>query len=148
MASPALRSPGIPGGIADRPWLAVAVLAGAQALAVMSSTVVSVALPAIGAGLHASASGMLWIVDAYVIVYSALVVGGTIGDRRGRKGVFMAGLVLFGAGSLADSLAPALGWLLAARVLQGIGPVFVVPGSLTIIRVMFADERMRGRRSG
>jgi MFS family permease len=135
--------------MADRPWLAVAVLAGAQALAVMSSTVVSVALPAIGAGPHASASGMLCVVAAYVIVYSALlVVGGTIGDRRGRKGVFMAGLVLFGAGSLADSLAPALGWLLAARVLQGIGPVFVVPGSLTIIRVMFADERMRGRRSG
>ena len=134
---------------AEGAWLAVAVLAGAQALAVMSSTVVSVALPTIGAGLHASASSLLWIVDAYVIVYSALlVVGGTIGDRRGRKGVFMFGLVLFGAGSLADSLAPATGWLLAARVLQGLGPVFVVPGSLTIIRVMFADERKRVQAIG
>jgi DHA2 family methylenomycin A resistance protein-like MFS transporter len=136
-------------GPAEGAWLAVAVLAGAQALAVMSSTVVSVALPTIGAGLHASASSLLWIVDAYVIVYSALlVVGGTIGDRRGRKGVFMFGLVLFGAGSLADSLAPATGWLLAARVLQGLGPVFVVPGSLTIIRVMFADERKRVQAIG
>jgi DHA2 family methylenomycin A resistance protein-like MFS transporter len=130
-------------------WVAVAVLAGAQALAVMSTTVVSVALPDIGRGLHASASATLWIVDAYVIVYSALlVVGGTIGDRRGRKGVFMLGLVLFGAGSLADSLAPSTGWLLAARVVQGLGPVFLVPGSLTIIRVMFADERRRAQAIG
>jgi DHA2 family methylenomycin A resistance protein-like MFS transporter len=136
---------GAPGGA----WLAVVVLAGAQALAVMSTTVVSVALPAIGTGLHASAAGMLWIVDAYVIVYSALlVVGGTIGDRRGRKGVFLLGLVLFGAGSLADTLAPSAGWLLAARVLQGLGPVFLVPGSLTIIRVMFADERRRAQAIG
>ena len=81
----------------------------------MSSTVVSVALPTIGAGLHASASSLLWIVDAYVIVYSALlVVGGTIGDRRGRKGVFMFGLVLFGAGSL--GLAAAM-WVSSAALL-------------------------------
>jgi MFS transporter, DHA2 family, methylenomycin A resistance protein len=65
---------------APGPWLAVAVLAGSQFLAVMSTTVVSVALPAIGAGLRASATGMLWIIDSYVIVYSALlVVGGSIG---------------------------------------------------------------------
>lgn len=115
----------------------------------MSTTVVSVALPAIGAGLHASSSATLWIVDVYVIVYSSLlVVGGTIGDRRGRKGVFMLGLVLFGIGSLTDSLAPSTGWLLAARVLQGLGPVFLVPGSLTIIRVMFADERRRAQAIG
>ena len=130
-------------------WLAVAVLAGSQFLAVMSTTVVSVALPAIGAGLHASAAGRLWIVDAYVIVYSALLVaGGTIGDRRGRKGMFLLGLVLFAAGSLADSLAPSTGWLLAGRVLQGLGPVLLVPGSLTIIRALFADERRRAQAIG
>jgi MFS transporter, DHA2 family, methylenomycin A resistance protein len=130
-------------------WLAVAVLAGAQALAVMSTTVVSVALPAIGRGLGMSASGMLWIVDAYVIVYSALlVVGGTLGDRYGRKGVFLLGLTLFAAGSLADSLAPDQAWLLAARVLQGLGPVCLVPGSLTIIRVMFTDGRKRAQAIG
>jgi MFS transporter, DHA2 family, methylenomycin A resistance protein len=130
-------------------WLAVAVLAGSQFLAVMSTTVVSVALPAIGAGLHASAAGRLWIVDAYVIVYSALlVVGGTIGDRRGRKGMFLLGLALFGAGSLADSLAPSTGALLAGRVLQGLGPVLMVPGSLTIIRALFDDERRRAQAIG
>jgi MFS transporter, DHA2 family, methylenomycin A resistance protein len=115
----------------------------------MSTTVVSVALPAIGAGLHASAAGRLWIVDAYVIMYSALlVVGGTIGDRRGRKGVFLLGLALFGVGSLADSLAPSTGWLLAGRVLQGLGPVFLVPGSLTMIRALFDDERRRAQAIG
>jgi MFS transporter, DHA2 family, methylenomycin A resistance protein len=130
-------------------WLAVAVLAGSQFLAVMSTTVVSVALPAIGAGLHASAAGRLWIVDAYVIVYSALlVVGGTIGDRWGRKGMFLLGLALFGAGSLADSLAPSTGALLAGRVLQGLGPVLLVPGSLTIIRALFDDERRRAQAIG
>ena len=130
-------------------WLAVAVLAGSQTLAVMSTTVVSVALPAIGAGLHASAAGRLWIVDAYVIVYSALLVaGGTIGDRWGRKGMFLLGLALFGAGSLADSLAPSTGALLAGRVLQGLGPVLLVPGSLTIIRALFDDERRRAQAIG
>jgi MFS transporter, DHA2 family, methylenomycin A resistance protein len=134
---------------ADAGWVAVAVLAGSQFLAVMSTTVVSVALPAIGTGLRASAAGRLWIVDAYVIVYSALlVVGGTIGDRRGRKGMFLLGLALFGAGSLADSLAPSTGWLLAGRVLQGLGPVLLVPGSLTMIRALFDDERRRAQAIG
>jgi len=132
-----------------RRWAAVAVLAGSQFLAVMSTTVVGVALPAIGTGLRASAAGRLWIVDSYVIVYSALlVVGGTIGDRRGRKGMFLLGLALFGAGSLADSLAPSTGWLMAARVLQGLGPVLLVPGSLTIIRALFDDERHRAQAIG
>ena len=130
-------------------WLAVAVLAGSQFLAVMSTTVVSVALPAIGAGLRASATGMLWIVDAYVIVYSAvLAVGGSIGDRRGRKGTFLLGLAAFGAGSLACSLAPSTGWLLAGRVLQGLGPVLLVPGSPTVIRAMFGDDRQRAQAIG
>jgi MFS transporter, DHA2 family, methylenomycin A resistance protein len=130
-------------------WAAVAVLAGSQFLAVMSTTVVGVALPAIGAGLHASAAGRLWIVDSYVIVYSSLlVVGGTIGDRHGRKGMFLLGLALFGAGSLADSLAPSAGWLMAARVLQGLGPVLLVPGSLTIIRALFDDQRRRAQAIG
>lgn len=141
--------PGDPAAASRAPWLAVAVLAGSQFLAVMSTTVVSVALPAIGAGLHASPSGLLWIVDAYVIVYSALlVVGGTVGDRRGRKGIFLLGLALFGAGSMADSLAPSTGWLLAGRVLQGLGPVLLVPGSLTIIRALFDDERRRAQAIG
>lgn len=146
---PASGRPGSGQPASGRRWAAVAVLAGSQFLAVMSTTVVGVALPVIGAGVHASAAGRLWIVDAYVIVYSALlVVGGTIGDRRGRKGMFLLGLALFGVGSLADSLAPSAGWLMAARVLQGLGPVLLVPGSLTIIRALFDDERRRAQAIG
>ncbi|HMG63067.1 MAG TPA: MFS transporter, partial [Streptosporangiaceae bacterium] len=113
-------------------------------LAVTSTTVVSVALPSIGTDLHATATDLEWIVDAYVIVYSSLLVaGGVMGDRLGRKGLFMAGAATFGAGSLAAGLAPTVGVLIAARAVQGLGPALLVPGSLTIIRATFADERRR-----
>jgi DHA2 family methylenomycin A resistance protein-like MFS transporter len=130
-------------------WTALAVVAASQFLAVMSTTVVSVALPAIGVALHASATSLLWIVDVYVIVYSALLVaGGVIGDRRGRKGVFLLGVVIFGLGSLLNALAPSAGWLLAGRAVQGLGPALLVPGSLTIIRSLFTDGRDRALAIG
>ncbi|HEY6480887.1 MAG TPA: DHA2 family efflux MFS transporter permease subunit [Streptosporangiaceae bacterium] len=129
---------------ARRPWVSLAVVAAGLFLAVTSTTVVSVALPTIGADLHATATDLEWIVDAYVIVYSSLLVaGGVIGDRLGRKGLFLAGVATFGAGSLAAGLAPTVGVLIAARALQGLGPALLVPGSLTIIRATFADERRR-----
>lgn len=81
-------------------WAALAVVAGGLFLAVMSTTV-SVALPTIGRHLHANATDLEWIVDAYVVVYASLLVpGGVIGDRRGRKGLFMLGVAIFGLGSL------------------------------------------------
>jgi DHA2 family methylenomycin A resistance protein-like MFS transporter len=129
---------------ARRAWAALAVVAGGLFLAVMSTTVVSVALPTIGRHLHASAAGLEWIVDAYVVVYASLLVpGGVIGDRRGRKGLFMIGVAVFGLGSLITGLAPSVGLLLAGRVIQGLGPALLVPGSLTIIRTVFEDERQR-----
>jgi MFS transporter, DHA2 family, methylenomycin A resistance protein len=129
---------------APRAWVSLAVVAAGLFLAVTSTTVVSVALPTIGAGLHATATDLEWIVDAYVIVYSSLLVaGGVSGDRLGRKGLFLAGVAAFGAGSLAAGLAPTVGILIAARALQGLGPALLVPGSLTIIRATFADERRR-----
>jgi DHA2 family methylenomycin A resistance protein-like MFS transporter len=104
-------------------WLPLAVVAGGLFVAVMSTTLVSVALPTIGESLHASATDLEWIVDAYVLVYASLLVaGGKIGDRRGRKGIFMLGVGLFGAGSLLTGLAPSVGVLLTGRVLQGLGP--------------------------
>jgi DHA2 family methylenomycin A resistance protein-like MFS transporter len=125
------------------------VVAASQFLAVMSTTVVSVALPTIGTALHASATSLLWIVDAYVIVYSALLVaGGVFGDRRGRKGIFLLGVVVFGLGSLLCGLAPSTGWLLAGRAFQGLGPALLVPGSLTIIRSLFTGGRERALAIG
>ncbi len=131
------------------PWLTLVVVTAGLFLAVLSTTVVSVALPTIGRDLHASATGLEWTVDAYVLVYASLLVaGGVAGDRRGRKGTFMLGVALFGLGSLAAGLAPTTGLLLAARVLQGIGPALLIPGSLAIIRATFTDGRQRSAAVG
>jgi MFS transporter, DHA2 family, methylenomycin A resistance protein len=121
----------------------------AQFMAVMSTSVVSVALPAIGRGLHASSTSLEWIVDAYVIVYASLLVaGGVLSDRRGRKGMFMAGVALFGFGSLVAGIAPSVGWLLVGRVVQGLGPAVVTPTSLAIISATFEDPRGRAGAIG
>lgn len=130
-------------------WLTLAVVAGGLFVAVMSTTLVSVALPTIGKSLRASATDLQWIVDAYVLVYASLLVaGGAIGDRRGRKGVFMLGVSLFGAGSLITGLASSVGVLLIGRVLQGLGPALLIPGSLTILRATFEDPRRRALAIG
>ncbi|HEY7047029.1 MAG TPA: MFS transporter, partial [Jatrophihabitantaceae bacterium] len=113
----------------DRAWLTVAVAGCAQFLAVLSTTVVSVALPTIGRELPAGPTGLQWIVDAYVLVYASLLVaGGVLGDRVGRKGVFLLGVGLFGAGALVCGVAPSVPVLLAGRVLQGLGPALLIPG--------------------
>jgi DHA2 family methylenomycin A resistance protein-like MFS transporter len=131
------------------PWAAVGVLAGGLFLAVLSTTLVSVALPRIGADLSAGPAALEWTVDAYVLVYASLLVaGGVLGGRRGRKGLFVLGVAVFALGSLATGLAPSVGVLLAGRVLQGLGPALLVPGSLTIIRAVFADERQRAAAIG
>lgn len=112
--------------------------AGVLFVAVGSTTVVSVALPSIGRELHAGSAELEWVVDADVLVYASLLVaGGVLGDRRGRKGLFMIGVAVFGAGALVTGLAPTVPPLLAGRVVQGIGPALLVPGSLTIILAAF-----------
>ena len=132
-----------------RAWLTLAVVAGGLFLAVMSTTLISVALPTIGKSLHASPTDLQWIVDAYVLVYASLLItGGVIGDRRGRKGIFMLGVSLFGAGSLVSGLAPSVGVLLIGRVLQGVGPALLIPGSLTIIRATFQEPRRQALAIG
>jgi MFS transporter, DHA2 family, methylenomycin A resistance protein len=130
-------------------WPTVAVVAGGLFLAVLSTTVVSVALPTIGSELRAGPTDLQWVVDAYMLVYSSLLVaGGVLGDRRGRKGVFLLGVATFGLGSLLVGLAPSVGWLLAGRVVQGLGPALLVPGSLTIVRATFEDPRRRAAAIG
>ncbi|GAA1958662.1 MFS transporter [Catenulispora subtropica] len=110
---------------------------------------VSVALPQIGTRLSASPTGLQWVVDAYVLVYAALLVpGGTLGDRLGRKRTYLAGVLIFGAGALTCALASNLPVLLAGRALQGVGPALLVPGSLTIVRSLFHDERRRAHAIG
>jgi MFS transporter, DHA2 family, methylenomycin A resistance protein len=131
------------------PWPTLVLVTAGLFLAVLSTTVVSVALPTIGRDLHAGAAGLEWTVDAYVLVYASLLLaGGAAGDRRGRKGTFLLGVGLFGLGSLAAGLAPSAGLLLAGRVLQGTGPALLIPGSLAIIRAVFTDDRQRSAAVG
>lgn len=125
-------------------WISLVVIAAGLFLAVTSTTMVSVALPSIQTDLHATASEQEWIVDAYVIVYSSLLVaGGVMGDRHGRKGLFLLGAGIFGLGALIAGLAPTMPLLLAGRVIQGLGPALLVPGSLTIIRTIFTNPKQR-----
>jgi MFS family permease len=92
-------------------------------------TIVNVALPAIGRDFRAPVSGLQWMIDAYLLVIaSLLMLSGATADRVGRRRVFQAGLVLFTLGSLACSLAPGLGWLIAVRALQAVGGSMLEPG--------------------
>jgi MFS transporter, DHA2 family, methylenomycin A resistance protein len=132
-----------------RAWVTLGLVSAGLFLAVTSTTVVSVALPGVGAGLHADAAGLEWVVDAYTLVYATLLIPvGSLGDRLGRKGLFITGTVLFAAGALGCGLAGSLPQLLAARVVQGAGSALEVSCSLTIIRATFEDARRRATAIG
>ena len=121
-------------------WLVVVTAAG-SGLVLLEGTVVSVALPAIGSELDASMSGLQWTVNAFTLTLSALLLlGGDLGDRFGRRRVYLVGLAGFGVASLLCGLAPGLEWLVAARALQGIGGALIVPGSLALIQDAFHPE--------
>jgi EmrB/QacA subfamily drug resistance transporter len=107
-------------------------------LSMLDSTVVNVALPALGASLGASLGDLQWVVNGYTLSLAALILlGGSLGDRFGRRRVFVVGVVWFAAGSLLCGLSPTIGWLIAARILQGVGGALLVPGSLAIISATF-----------
>jgi EmrB/QacA subfamily drug resistance transporter len=112
-------------------------------------TVVNVALPTIGRELHAGISGLQWTVDAYTVVMaSLLMLGGSTGDRLGRKHTFLCGLALFSAGSLLCSLAPGTGLLVAFRVVQAVGGSMLNPVAMSIITNTFTDPRERAQAVG
>jgi EmrB/QacA subfamily drug resistance transporter len=117
-------------------------------MAFIDGSALNVALPAIQADLGASATDLLWINNAYALMLAALIlVGGALGDRLGRKAVFMAGIGLFAAASAACGLAPSSAFLIAARTAQGVGGALMVPGSLALIGASF-DDSSRGRAIG
>ncbi len=115
----------------------------------MDNTIVNVALPSIQRDLHASLSGLQWTVDAYVVVIaSLLLLAGSTADRFGRRRTFQAGLLLFVSGSLLCSLAPTLGWLIAARMIQAVGGSMLNPVAMSIITNVFTDPRERAGAIG
>jgi EmrB/QacA subfamily drug resistance transporter len=131
-------------GTAAGRWVLLATVLGSS-MVQLDSTVVNVALPTIGRHLNASLAGLQWTVTAYTLTLAALILlGGSLGDRVGRRRVFLIGVVWFALASALCGIAPDIGVLIGARVLQGIGGALLTPGSLAIIQATFApDDRPR-----
>nr|WP_298728348.1 MFS transporter [uncultured Steroidobacter sp.] len=130
-----------------RPWVLAATIVGSS-MAFIDTSVVNVALPAIQGDLSAAVREAQWVVNAYMLMLGALLlVGGAAGDRFGRRRVFIIGITIFAAASVACAWAPDATALIAARAVQGIGGALLVPGSLAIISAMF-PEAERGRAIG
>ncbi len=120
----------------------------ASSLAFVDGSVVNVGLPAIGRSLSANAGGLQWVINAYLLPLSALLLlGGAAGDRYGRRRLLISGIGLFAAASLACTLAPTLGILLAGRLAQGVGAAMLMPNSLAILGQTFTGEA-KGRAIG
>ncbi|MFJ7075613.1 MFS transporter [Streptomyces sp. NPDC098781] len=125
-------------------WILLTTVLGSS-MALLDSTVVNVALPRIGEDLDANLSALQWTVNAYTLALAGLILlGGSLGDRYGRRKIFVIGVVWFAAASLLCGLAPNAGFLIAARTLQGIGGALLTPGSLALIQASFhPDDRAR-----
>jgi len=129
--------------------MVLAVLVTAQVLTVANSNLIAIALPPLSAELGATAAQRQWIVDAYVLVFAALLVaGGVLADRYGRRRALLAGLALFAVGSVACALVSDPGVLIAARVLQALGPPLVLPASLSIVAATFSSPTARAKAIG
>ena len=129
------------------PWILAATILGSS-MAFIDGTVVNVALPALQSALHATLANVQWVVESYALFLAALLlIGGSLGDRYGRRKIFAAGVVLFSAASAWCGLAPNIGQLIAARAFQGIGGALLVPGSLALISANFSESE-RGRAIG
>ena len=127
-------------------WIALAFLGISLLIISLDNTVLNVALPSIANDLGASASGLQWIVDAYVLVFASLLLTmGTISDRVGRKKVLQVGLVLFGTGSLMAALSTSTGMLIGFRAFQGIGAAIIMPSTLSILTATFRNPAERAR---
>ena len=125
-------------------WVLLTTVLGSS-MALVDSTVVNVALPRIGRDLDADLAALQWTVNAYMLTLAGLILlGGSLGDRYGRRKIFVLGVVWFAAASLLCGLAPNAGVLIAARALQGIGGALLTPGSLALIQASFhPDDRAR-----
>jgi MFS family permease len=121
-----------------RKWLALASLVLAVLAVGLDGTILSIALPTLGRSFAASTSELQWFVAAYTLVFAAaLVPGGMLGDRYGRKKILLISLALFGGASIACALAPTAATFIAARALLGLGGALLLPMVLGVIPVLF-----------
>jgi MFS transporter, DHA2 family, methylenomycin A resistance protein len=118
-------------------------------MVILDATIVTVALPALGRDLQADVAGLQGVVDAYAVVFAGLLLlGGTLSDRFGSRGVFPFALAAFTLASAACGLAPSLGALGVARAAQGVGAALTVPSSLALLGAAYPDPRQRARAFG
>ena len=137
-----------PEGGSGRPRLVLVVTILASSLAFVDGSVVNVGLPAIARGLGAGAADLQWVINAYLLPLSALLLlGGAAGDRFGQRRVLVIGTTIFGLASAGCALAPNLAWLLLGRAVQGVGAAMLMPNSLAILGASFSGEA-RGRAIG
>jgi EmrB/QacA subfamily drug resistance transporter len=121
-------------------WLLAVAVAG-SGMAFLDGTVVNVALPKIGEDFGASTSSLQWILNGYLLTLASLILlGGSLGDRYGRRRVFVVGVGAFTGASLLCAVSPSVEFLIAARMLQGVGGALLTPGSLAIIEASFRPE--------
>src|SRR2546421_1871400 len=141
---------GAGGSLTRSKGAALAVLAVAQLMVVLDTTIVNVALPSIQRALHfSSAASLQWVVNAYILAFGGfLLLGGRVADRYGRRLVFVGGVTLFVVGSLAGGLANSSGLLVASRAVQGLGGAFMAPAALSLVTVIFTEGEERNRALG
>ena len=129
--------------------IALLVIAFAQLMVVLDTTIVNVALPSIQHALNFNATDLEWVVNGYSLAFGGLLLlGGRAGDLFGRRRMFIAGVLLFGAGSFAGGLATTSTWLIVARVIQGGGGAIVAPTALSLIADTFEEGPVRNRALG
>ncbi|MFF8568933.1 MFS transporter [Streptomyces albidoflavus] len=129
---------------ARRRWLLLVVVSAGLLLITLDNSILYAALPTLVEELGASSAQSLWIINAYPVVMAGLLLGsGTLGDRVGHRRMFLTGLAVFGAASLAAALSPNPEALIAARALLAVGAAAMMPATLALIRVTFEDERER-----
>jgi EmrB/QacA subfamily drug resistance transporter len=132
-----------------RRWLALAVIVTAQFMVVLDVAIVNVALPSIKTDLHFSQPSLQWVISAYAIFFGGLLLlGGRLGDLLGRRRVFMVGLALFTASSLACGVSWSEGSLIAFRAIQGLGGALLAPAALSILITTFSEGRERNLALG
>jgi EmrB/QacA subfamily drug resistance transporter len=145
-APPISLRPPAAGRRRGRPVGALALVLCAQLMVILDMTIVNVALPSIERGLHFSATGLSWVLDAYALTFGGLLLlGGRAGDILGRRRVFLTGIALFTLASLAAGLATSPAWLIGARALQGVGGAIASPAALALVVSAFPEGGSRNR---
>ncbi|MDJ0396754.1 MFS transporter [Rhodococcus sp. G-MC3] len=148
-ARPALLQTAVVGSVRARSWWTLAIVCGAVFMLMLDMTIVAAALPSIQASFRTSLSGLQWVIDAYTLPVAALLMTtATLGDRIGRRRLFLAGIVIFTIASAGCAVAADISWLNASRSVQGIGAALLLGVSLPLIAAEFPEAHRRARAIG